>query len=204
MSLIKGSTNLESIANSDVVVEAVFEEMNLKKEMFIKIDKLAKENSILATNTSTLDIDQIAESTSRPQFVIGTHFFSPANVMRLLEIVRGIQTKTDVLATLMQLSKKIAKVGIIAGNCDGFVGNRMFHAYITQAHLLVEEGATPEQVDQVAETWGWAMGPFAVNDLAGNDVGWRIRKGKGEDYYKIVVGEKGVTNIIPTNLYLFN
>ena len=184
MSLITPTTNWDCIKDTDLVIEAVFEEMPIKKEVFKKIDKLAKEGAILASNTSTLDIDEIADVTQRPGDVVGTHFFSPANVMRLLEIVRGIQTKTDVLATLMQLSKKIAKVGIIAGNCDGFVGNRMFHAYITQAHLLVEEGATPEQVDQVAERWGWAMGPFAVNDLAGNDVGWRIRKGKGEDYYK--------------------
>ena len=176
MSLIKGSTNLESIANSDVVVEAVFEEMNLKKEMFIKIDKLAKENSILATNTSTLDIDQIAESTSRPQFVIGTHFFSPANVMKLLEIVRGKHTSKEVIASTMKLAKNIKKVPVLAGNCDGFIGNRMFHEYVRQAHALAEEGAKVADIDRVIYEFGWAMGPFAVNDLAGNDVGWRIRK----------------------------
>ena len=184
MSLITPTTDWDCIKDTDLVIEAVFEEMNIKKEVFKKIDDLAKDGAILASNTSTLDIDEIASVTKRPGDVVGTHFFSPANVMRLLEIVRGIETKIDVLATLMQLAKKIAKVGIIAGNCDGFIGNRMFHAYITQAHLLVEEGATPEQVDIAAESWGWAMGPFAVNDLAGNDVGWRIRKGKGKDYYK--------------------
>jgi 3-hydroxyacyl-CoA dehydrogenase len=159
--------------------------MNIKKEIFTKIDGLAKEGAILASNTSTLDIDEIADATNRPEEVVGTHFFSPANVMRLLEIVRGSRTKVDILATLMALAKKIKKVGIIAGNCDGFVGNRMFHQYIQQAHLLVQEGATPEQVDSVAESWGWAMGPFAVNDLAGNDVGWLIRKRhKAENYYE--------------------
>ena len=176
MSLISGSSKLESISNADVVVEAVFEEMNLKKEMFSKIDALAKENSILATNTSTLDIDQIAESTSRPQFVIGTHFFSPANVMKLLEIVRGKHTSKEVIASTMKLAKNIKKVPVLAGNCDGFIGNRMFHEYVRQAHALAEEGAKVADIDRVIYDFGWAMGPFAVNDLAGNDVGWRIRK----------------------------
>lgn len=176
MSLINGSSKLESISNADVVVEAVFEEMSLKKEMFSKIDALAKENSILATNTSTLDIDQIAESTSRPQFVIGTHFFSPANVMKLLEIVRGKHTSKEVIASTMKLAKNIKKVPVLAGNCDGFIGNRMFHEYVRQAHALAEEGAKVADIDKVIYDFGWAMGPFAVNDLAGNDVGWRIRK----------------------------
>ena len=176
MSLISGSSKLDSISNADVVVEAVFEEMNLKKEMFSKIDALAKENSILATNTSTLDIDQIAESTSRPQFVIGTHFFSPANVMKLLEIVRGKHTSKEVIASTMKLAKNIKKVPVLAGNCDGFIGNRMFHEYVRQAHALAEEGAKVADIDRVIYDFGWAMGPFAVNDLAGNDVGWRIRK----------------------------
>ncbi len=176
MSLIKGSSKLESISNADVVIEAVFEEMSLKKEMFSKIDKLAKENSILATNTSTLDIDQIAESTNRPQYVIGTHFFSPANVMKLLEIVRGKHTSKEVIASTMKLAKSIKKVPVLAGNCDGFIGNRMFHEYVRQAHALAEEGAKVADIDRVIYDFGWAMGPFAVNDLAGNDVGWRIRK----------------------------
>ncbi len=176
MSLIKGATNLESIVDADVVIEAVFEEMKLKKEMFAKIDKLAKENSILATNTSTLDIDQIAESTSRPDYVIGTHFFSPANVMKLLEIVRGEKTSKEVIASTMKLAKNINKTPVLAGNCDGFIGNRMFHEYVRQAHALAEEGAKVSDIDRVIYDFGWAMGPFAVNDLAGNDVGWRIRK----------------------------
>ena len=176
MSLIKGATNLESISNVDVIVEAVFEEMSLKKEMFERIDKLAKENCILATNTSTLDIDKIAESTSRPNYVIGTHFFSPANVMKLLEIVRGKNTSKEVIASTMKLAKSIKKVPVLAGNCDGFIGNRMFHEYVRQAHALAEEGAKVSDIDRVIYDFGWAMGPFAVNDLAGNDVGWRIRK----------------------------
>jgi len=185
MSLLTPTLDWDVIKEADIIIEAVFEEMEIKKEIFAKIDNLAKEGAILASNTSTLDIDEIADATSRPEEVVGTHFFSPANVMRLLEIVRGSRTKVDILATLMSLAKKIKKVGIIAGNCDGFVGNRMFHQYVMQAHLLVEEGATPEQVDSVAENWGWAMGPFAVNDLAGNDVGWLIRKRhKAENYYE--------------------
>jgi 3-hydroxyacyl-CoA dehydrogenase len=185
MSLLTPTLDWDVIKEADIVIEAVFEEMEIKKEIFTKIDNLAKEGAILASNTSTLDIDEIANATNRPEEVVGTHFFSPANVMKLLEIVRGSRTKLDILATLMSLAKKIKKVGIIAGNCDGFVGNRMFHQYVMQAHLLVEEGATPEQVDSVAENWGWAMGPFAVNDLAGNDVGWLIRKRhKAENYYE--------------------
>ncbi|MAK09254.1 MAG: 3-hydroxyacyl-CoA dehydrogenase [Rhodobacteraceae bacterium] len=176
MSLIRGATNLDSISSVDVVVEAVFEEMTLKKEMFERIDKLAKENCILATNTSTLDIDEIAESTSRPAYVIGTHFFSPANVMKLLEIVRGKNTSKEVIASTMKLAKNIKKVPVLAGNCDGFIGNRMFHEYVRQAHALAEEGAKVADIDRVIYEFGWAMGPFAVNDLAGNDVGWRIRK----------------------------
>ena len=141
MSLIKGSTNIENIANADIIVEAVFEEMSSKKEMFQRIDKIAKENCILATNTSTLDIDQIANTTKRPEYVIGTHFFSPANVMKLLEIVRGEKTSKEVISTTMKLAKTINKVPVLAGNCDGFIGNRMFHEYVRQAHALAEEGA---------------------------------------------------------------
>ncbi len=176
MSLIKGATSLESISNADIVVEAVFEEMNLKKDMFARIDKIAKKNCILATNTSTLDIDQIASATSRPADVIGTHFFSPANVMKLLEVVRGSNTSKEVIATMMKLAKFIKKVPVLAGNCDGFIGNRMFHEYVRQAHALAEEGAKVADIDRVIYDFGWAMGPFAVNDLAGNDVSWRIRK----------------------------
>ncbi len=176
MKLLETSVNIESIKNSDITIEAVFEEMELKKNLFRKIDQFAKEGSILATNTSTLDIDEIAAVTNRAKDVIGTHFFSPANVMRLLEVVKGKHTSKEVIATTMQLAKEINKVPVLAGNCDGFIGNRMFHEYIRQANALAEEGAEIERIDQVIFDFGWAMGPFAVNDLAGNDVGWRIRK----------------------------
>ena len=175
MKLLETSVNIESIKNSDITIEAVFEEME-QKNLFRKIDQFAKEGSILATNTSTLDIDEIAAVTNRPKDVIGTHFFSPANVMRLLEVVKGKHTSKEVIATTMQLAKEINKVPVLAGNCDGFIGNRMFHEYIRQANALAEEGAEIERIDQVIFDFGWAMGPFAVNDLAGNDVGWRIRK----------------------------
>ena len=176
MNLLKGNTELNSIENSDIIIEAVFEDMELKKNIFRKIDEYSKNGSILATNTSTLDIDEIASVTKRPEDVIGTHFFSPANVMKLLEVVRGKNTSKEVISSTMQLAKLINKVPVLAGNCDGFIGNRMFHEYIRQAHALAEEGAEVERIDKVIYDFGWAMGPFAVNDLAGNDVGWRIRK----------------------------
>ena len=181
MSLIKGTTKIEMISSSDIIVEAVFEEMQLKKDMFKLIDKFAKPGTILATNTSTLDIDEISEVTERPADVIGTHFFSPANVMKLLELVRGKHTSKSVIATSMKLAKVIKKVPVLAGNCDGFIGNRMFHEYVRQAHALAEEGAKVRDIDRVIYDFGWAMGPFAVNDLAGNDVGWRIRKRHKEE-----------------------
>ncbi len=175
---ISGSLDYDDLTSSDFVVEAVFENMPLKKEIFTKLDKVCKPGAILATNTSTLDIDEIAAATSRPQDVIGTHFFSPANIMKLLELVRGEKTAKDVIATSMKLSKTISKTGVLVGVCDGFVGNRMLHGYLGQTNALVEEGALPRQIDKVLYDWGWAMGPFAVIDLAGLDVGWRIRKGK--------------------------
>ena len=181
MSMIRGTTKIEMISSSDIIVEAVFEEMQLKKDMFKLIDKLAKPGAILATNTSTLDIDEISEVTERPADVIGTHFFSPANVMKLLELVRGKHTSKSVIATTMKLAKVIKKVPVLAGNCDGFIGNRMFHEYVRQAHALAEEGAKVADIDRVIYEFGWAMGPFAVNDLAGNDVGWRIRKRHKEE-----------------------
>ena len=155
--------------------------MSLKKEIFAIIDKVAKPGSILESNTSTLDIDEIANSTSRPNDVIGTHFFSPANVMKLLEVVRGKNTSKQVIASTMKLAKSIKKIPVLAGNCDGFIGNRMFHEYVRQAHALAEEGAKVADIDNVIYNFGWAMGPFAVNDLAGNDVGWRIRKRQKEE-----------------------
>jgi 3-hydroxyacyl-CoA dehydrogenase len=160
----------------DLVIEAVFEGMALKKEVFKELDRVCKPGAILASNTSTLSIDEIASSTSRPAFVIGTHFFSPANVMRLLEIVRGKASSKEVIATCMQLSKTLGKVGVLVGNCRGFVGNRMFGPYRREAQFLVEEGASIEAVDRALSDFGMAMGPLATGDLAGLDVGWRIRK----------------------------
>ncbi len=176
MGLIKGSLDLAEIREADVVVEAVFEEMTVKKELFAKLDKLAKPGAVLATNTSSLDVNAIAATTARPQDVIGTHFFSPANVMRLLEIVRGAETAKDVIATTMRLGKTLGKVPVLVGVCDGFVGNRMIFQYSREAEFLLEEGALPWQVDKALTDWGLAMGPFAMGDMAGNDVGWRIRK----------------------------
>ena len=166
----------DGFSNVDLVIEAVFEGMALKKEVFQELDRVCKPGAILASNTSTLSIDEIAASTSRPEFVIGTHFFSPANVMRLLEIVRGKATSNQVVATCMQLSKTLGKVGVLVGNCRGFVGNRMFGPYRREAQFLVEEGAGIEAVDKALVDFGNAMGPLAVGDLAGLDVGWRIRK----------------------------
>ena len=166
----------DGFSNVDLVIEAVFEGMAVKKQVFGELDSVCKPTAILASNTSTLDIDEIARATSRPESVIGTHFFSPANVMRLLEIVRGKATSKPVIATCMQLSKKLGKVGVLVGNCRGFVGNRMFHPYRREAQFLVEEGARVEDVDRVLYDFGMAMGPLATGDLAGLDVGWRIRK----------------------------
>jgi 3-hydroxyacyl-CoA dehydrogenase len=160
----------------DMVVEAVCEGMVLKKKVFAELDRVCKPGSVLATNTSTLNIDEIASSTSRQEFIIGTHFVSPANVMRLLEIVRGRATSKEVIATCMQLSKKLGKIGVLVGNCMGFVGNRMFGPYRREAQFLVEEGAGVEAVDKALFDFGMAMGPLATGDLAGLDVGWRIRK----------------------------
>jgi 3-hydroxyacyl-CoA dehydrogenase len=176
LKLIKPMVTYDGFSEVDMVIEAVFEGMALKKQVFGELDKLCKPSAILASNTSTLSIDEIAQATSRPQSVIGTHFFSPANVMRLLEIVRGKATSKEVIATCMQLSKKIGKVGVLVGNCRGFVGNRMFHPYRREAQFLVEEGASVQAVDKALYDFGMAMGPLSVADLAGLDVGWRIRK----------------------------
>jgi 3-hydroxyacyl-CoA dehydrogenase len=176
MALVSGTLAYEDIADADIVVEAVFEEMGVKEAVFRRLDEVMKPGAILATNTSTLDVDRIAGFTRRPQDVVGTHFFSPANVMKLLEIVRGAQTGKDVLATALALSKKLKKTGVVSGVCDGFIGNRMIEQYSRQAGFLLEEGALPEQVDKAAEKFGWAMGPFRMADLAGNDIGWAIRK----------------------------
>jgi 3-hydroxyacyl-CoA dehydrogenase len=176
LKLIQPTLSYDGFADADIVVEAVFEGMELKKQVFGELDRVCKPGAILASNTSTLSIDEIASATSRPEFVIGTHFFSPANVMRLLEIVRGKQTSKEVVATALQLSKRLGKIGVVVGNCRGFVGNRMFHQYGREAVFLIEEGTAVEAVDQALVEFGMAMGPLAVGDLAGLDVGWRIRK----------------------------
>ena len=176
LQLITPVRNYDAFSGVDMVIEAVFEDMALKKTVFAEVDRACRPGAILASNTSTLDIDEIAASTSRPEAVIGTHFFSPANVMRLLEIVRGKKSSKEVIATCMQLSKKLGKIGVLVGNCRGFVGNRMFHSYRREAQFLVEEGAEVEAVDKALVDFGMAMGPLATGDLAGLDVGWRIRK----------------------------
>jgi 3-hydroxyacyl-CoA dehydrogenase len=176
LQLIRPALDYDDFGRVDIVVEAVFEGMQLKKEIFSLLDRLCRPGAILASNTSTLSIDEIASSTERPDAVIGTHFFSPANVMRLLEIVRGKASSKEVIATCMQLSKKLGKVGVLVGNCRGFVGNRMFGPYRREAQFLAEEGASIEAVDQALYDFGMAMGPLATGDLAGLDVGWRIRK----------------------------
>ncbi|MBX9590615.1 MAG: enoyl-CoA hydratase/isomerase family protein [Hyphomonadaceae bacterium] len=170
------SLKLEDLSGSDLIIEAVFENLALKKEIFAKLDRLAKPGAIIATNTSTLDVDEIAAVTKRPQDVVGLHFFSPANIMRLLEIVRAEKTANDVMATSMAVAKKIGKVGVQAGVCDGFVGNRMLAAYGGEVQAMNLEGAMPQEIDGALEGWGMAMGPLAVSDLAGLDVGYRIRK----------------------------
>jgi len=176
MSMISTTISYSDLGSADIVIEAVFEDMGVKEQVFKQLDAVMKPGAILASNTSTLDVDKIAAFTKRPQDVIGTHFFSPANVMKLLEIVRGAKTSKDVLATTMALAKKIKKTGVISGVCDGFIGNRMVEQYIRQAGFLLEEGCLPEQVDKAAEKFGFAMGPFRMSDLAGNDIGWYIRK----------------------------
>ncbi|MGI9205638.1 MAG: 3-hydroxyacyl-CoA dehydrogenase NAD-binding domain-containing protein, partial [Woeseiaceae bacterium] len=164
------------LADVDIVIEAVFESMAVKKEVFGALDKVVKAGAILATNTSTLSIDEIAASTSRPGDVIGLHFFSPAHIMRLLEIVKGAETRDDVIATSLALAKSLGKIGVVVGNCFGFVGNRMLYSYGRESQLLLLEGAAPEYVDKTLYDWGMAMGPNAVGDLAGLDVGYKIRQ----------------------------
>ncbi len=179
MGLLTGTTDFSAIADADIVIEAVFEEMPIKKEVFAKIDKICKADVVLATNTSTLDVNEIASATRRPESVIGMHFFSPANVMRLLEVVRGAKTSKPMIQTAMSVGRKINKVPVCVGVCYGFVGNRMLHQRGREAEKLILEGALPHQVDKVLYDFGLPMGPFAMGDLAGLDVGWRIRKGKG-------------------------
>ncbi|MEO5845115.1 MAG: 3-hydroxyacyl-CoA dehydrogenase NAD-binding domain-containing protein [Caldimonas sp.] len=174
--LLSTTLKYDDLKDADLVIEAVFEDMGVKEQVFKTLDEVMKPGAILASNTSTLDLDKIATFTKRPEDVIGMHFFSPANVMKLLEVVRGKKTAKDVLATVMQLGKKIKKTTVVSGVTDGFIGNRMIEQYSRQAGFLLEEGATPQQVDKAMEKFGMAMGPFRMGDLAGNDVGWYIRK----------------------------
>ena len=176
MALLSTTLSYEDLKDADMVVEAVFEEMAIKEKVFKELDRVMKPGAILASNTSTLDMNRIAAFTKRPQDVIGTHFFSPANVMKLLEVVRGEKTAKDVLATVMALGKKIRKTSVVSGVCDGFIGNRMIEQYGRQGGFLLDEGCTPAQVDRAIEKFGFAMGPFRMGDLAGNDIGFAIRK----------------------------
>ncbi len=176
MGAVRSTLDYGDLADFDLVVEAAFEDMGVKEQVFRDLDRVCKKGAILASNTSTLDIDKIATFTSRPGDVIGMHFFSPANVMRLIEVVHGKQTSADVLATAMAVARKLGKIGVSVGNCDGFVGNRMVEKYITEAMTIVEEGASPSDVDMALTRWGMPMGPFAVCDLTGIDVNWHIRQ----------------------------
>jgi 3-hydroxyacyl-CoA dehydrogenase len=176
MELIQPSLAYEDLAQADLIVEAVFEDFSVKQQVFQRLDAVAKAGAILASNTSTLDLNRIAAFTGRPGDVVGLHFFSPAQVMKLLEVVRGAHTAPEVLATAMQLAKKIGKTAVVSGVCDGFIGNRMVEHYLRQALFMLEEGALPQQIDRAAEQFGFAMGPFRMSDLAGNDIGWAIRR----------------------------
>jgi 3-hydroxyacyl-CoA dehydrogenase len=181
MALLTTTLSYNDLQDADLIVEAVFEEMGVKQSVFEALDAVAKRGAILATNTSTLDVNRIASFTGRPQDVIGMHFFSPAHVMKLLEVVRGERTAKDVLSTVMALAKTIGKTAVVAGVCDGFIGNRMIEQYSRQAGFLLDEGATPQQVDKAIEKFGFAMGPFRMGDLAGNDIGWAIRKRRAQE-----------------------
>jgi 3-hydroxyacyl-CoA dehydrogenase len=182
MSLLKTTLSYDDIKDADLVIEAVFEEMGVKEAVFKKLDEVMKPGAILASNTSTLDVNKIAAFTQRPQDVVGLHFFSPANVMKLLEVVRGSKTAKDVLATVMSMAKTIKKTAVVSGVCDGFIGNRMIEQYSRQAGFLLDEGCTPAQVDKAIERFGFAMGPFRMGDLAGNDIGWAIRKRRAVEH----------------------
>ena len=181
MALLSTTLDYADLKDADLVIEAVFEDMGVKETVFKQLDAVMKPGAILASNTSTLDLNQIAGFTKRPQDVVGLHFFSPANVMKLLEVVRGEHTAHDVLATVMALAKKIKKTAVVSGVCDGFIGNRMVEQYGRQAGFLLDEGCTPAQVDKAMEKFGMAMGPFRMGDLAGNDIGWAIRKRRYEE-----------------------
>ena len=195
LGLIEGALDYEAITDADVVVEAVFENLDLKKQIFEKLDAAMKPGAVLASNTSGLDLDQMAASTDRPQHVVGTHFFSPANIMQLLEVVRGAETDTETLATAMALGKVIGKVPVMSTNAPGFIGNRMLGGYTRQAGEIILHGAMPEQVDKVISEFGFNMGPFAMNDLVGLDLGWRARKMGG-----VADADKPLTAVVPDRL----
>jgi 3-hydroxyacyl-CoA dehydrogenase len=176
MALLSVAGRLDAAATVDLVIEAVFEDLEVKRSVFAELGRIARPDAILATNTSTLDVDAIADAAPGPERVVGLHFFSPANIMRLLEVIRGARTAPAVLGQVMALAKRMGKVGVVSGVCDGFIGNRMFEEYLRQAYLLLEDGALPSQVDDAMEHWGFALGPLRVMDLAGQDIGWSIRK----------------------------
>jgi 3-hydroxyacyl-CoA dehydrogenase len=184
MGLLTPSLSLEDLADCDMVIEAVFENLDLKKEVFTKLDGIVKQGAILATNSSALDVDAIAAVTKRPEWVLGTHFFSPANIMRLLEIVRADKTSKPVLATAMGLAKKLGKIPVVSGVCPGFIGNRILFQRGIQAEKLINEGAMPWEVDDVIYDFGFPMGPFAMSDLAGLDIGWDAESSRGDEILK--------------------
>jgi 3-hydroxyacyl-CoA dehydrogenase len=186
MALIRPTLSYDELKDADLIIEAVYEELSVKEQVFRRLDEVAKPGAILASNTSTLDLNRIASFTRRPQDVVGMHFFSPANVMKLLEVVRGEETAKDVLATVMRMARKIRKTAVVSGVCDGFIGNRMIEQYIRQALFMIEEGALPQQVDRAIEAFGFAMGPFRMSDLAGNDIGWAIRKRRYQEHPELV------------------
>ena len=186
MGLIEGTTNYSDLKDVDLVIEAVFENMDLKKEVFSKLNETVSENTILASNTSYLDIDEIATVVDNPERVLGMHFFSPANIMRLLEIIKAEKTSPAILATVLKLAKSIKKVGAVAGVCHGFIGNRMLTGYSREANLLVLEGAPPEQVDRVLYEFGMPMGVIAMADMAGIDIGTRLRQQMDESDYDVM------------------
>ena len=193
MALVTPSLTYDDLKDADLVIEAVFEEMGVKQSVFEKLDEVCKSGAILASNTSTLDLNKIASFTKRPEDVIGLHFFSPANIMKLLEVVRGDKTAKDVLATAMKLAKTIKKTAVVSGVCDGFIGNRMVNQYQREALLMLEEGASVQQIDKAIEKFGFAMGPLRMADLAGGDIGWAIRKRQYEenpDMVKMVLADR--------------
>ena len=195
LALIDGVLAYDAIADADVVVEAVYENLDLKKQVFERLDATMKEGAVLASNTSGLDLDQMAAATKRPGDVVGTHFFSPANIMQLLEVVRGVETSAETLATAMALGKAIGKIPVLSANAPGFIGNRMLGGYTQQAGSMILYGAEPQQVDQVIVDFGFNMGPFAMNDLVGLDLGWRARKMAG-----MKPEDRPLTAIVPDKL----